>query len=119
MGESSCHIVQYETLQERPVRRLPRVRASRETVVAPWSYLAKMARGTLELQSVEFRILRFLATRPYRAFSRQRIAAAVSTEREPVTEETLGRYIRSLRAQLGFYGDFIQTVPFIGYRFKA
>lgn len=87
--------------------------------VDPWSYLAKMGLGTIRLNPVEFRILQFLAARPYHAFSRRCIAAAASTEDQPVTEQTLGRYIRSLRDQLGFYSDYIQKVPYVGYRFKA
>jgi DNA-binding response OmpR family regulator len=90
-----------------------------DDVVDPWSYQAKRGQGTLRLNLVEYRILRFLASRPNRAFSGRRIAAAVSTKLHPVTVPALGRYIRSLRAQLGFFSDYIQTVPFIGYRFKA
>ena len=75
--------------------------------------------GTIRLKPVEFRILTLLASQPYRAFSRRRIAVAVSTSDQPVTEATLGRYIRSLRDQLGYYADYVQKVPYIGYRFKA
>jgi DNA-binding response OmpR family regulator len=103
---------------ERAVQGKPRFH-SPEDVVDPWSYLAKRGLGTLQLSLVEYRILRFLATRPSRAFSSRRIAAAVSTKLHPVTPAALGRYIRSLRSQLGFFSDYIQTVPFIGYRFKA
>lgn len=88
-------------------------------IVGPWSYLARLGRGTIRMTSVEYRILRLLASRPYHPFTRRRIADAVSTESHPVTVDTLSRYIHSLRAQLGFYGDYIQTVPYIGYRFKA
>ena len=90
-----------------------------DDVVDPWSYQAKRGQGTLRLSLVEYRILKFLASRPNRAFTGRRIAAAVSTKLHPVTAPSLGRYIRSLRAQLGFFSDYIQTVPFIGYRFKA
>jgi DNA-binding response OmpR family regulator len=99
-------------------KRRPVIRSDRETV-DPWSYHAKIGRGTIRLTSVEYRILMFLAARPYHAFSRRRIAEAVSTESQPVTVDNLGRYIRVLRRQLGFYGDYVQAVPYIGYRFKA
>lgn len=103
---------------ERKVAR-PRQYVRSDGVVGPWSYLAKVGRGTIRLSPVEFRILQFLAARPYHPFSRRRIAEAVSTDAEPVTEKTLGRYIRSLRDQLGFFSNYIQRVPYLGYRFKA
>jgi DNA-binding response OmpR family regulator len=102
---------------QRKVERRP-VRDERG-VVDPWSYLARRGLGTIRLKPVEFRILTFLASQPYRAFTRRRIAAAVSTTDQPVTEESLGRYIRSLRDQLGYFADYVQRVPYIGYRFKA
>jgi DNA-binding winged helix-turn-helix (wHTH) protein len=34
-------------------------------------------------------------------------------------EEDIDQHIASLRNQLGFFHDFVQTVPYVGYRFKA
>lgn len=118
----ACHVVTSGALhlekatERRPLHRRP---DDQEAVVGPWSYLAKVGRGTIRISSIEYRILMFLASRPYRAFSRRRIAEAVSTESQPVTADKLSQYIVSLRRQLGFYGDLIQSVPYIGYRFKA
>jgi len=92
---------------------------SEEEIVDPWSYAAKVGQGTLRLPIVEYRILRFLASRPNQAISRHRIVAAVSTRRHSVTVESLTRFVNSLRDHLGFYSDYIQSVPYIGYRFKA
>ena len=78
-----------------------------------------IGRAPIYLDLVESRILRFLASRPYRPLTRQRIADAVSTESHPVTEESVDRHVRSLRHQLGFFHDYVQTVRYIGYRFKA
>ncbi len=103
---------------ERRARRRRRFQNDQDTV-DPWSYAAKRGQGTLRLNLVEYRILRFLSERPNQALTRDRIAAAVSTSRNRVTAETLSRYIHSLRDQLGFYSDYIQSVPFIGYRFKG
>jgi len=83
------------------------------------SYRARMGRDTIRLDPVAFRILTFLAAAPYRAFTRRRIAEAVSSRRHPVAEESLDGHIRLLRQQLGFFRDYVQTVPYIGYRFKA
>ena len=100
-------------------RRVQRRRfRSEEDTVDPWSYWAKRGEGTLRLTPIEYRILRFLASRPNQALSRRRIAEAVSTAGLPVTVDMLGRYIHSLRGQLGFFSDYIQSVPYIGYRFK-
>ena len=85
----------------------------------PWSYEMRRGRQTVQLNNVENRILCFLAAKPYRAYTRRRIAAAVSTGSQPVTTETLGLHIASLRDKLGFFADYIQSVPYIGYRFKA
>jgi DNA-binding response OmpR family regulator len=83
------------------------------------SYRMKMGRETIWLNTVEFRILRFLAATPYKAYSRRQIAEAVSTSRHPVDVETLDQHIASLREGLGFFRDYIQAVPYIGFRFKA
>ena len=86
---------------------------------AGYSYEMKLGRETIHLDAIEFRILRFLASQPYRAFTRRRIAEAVSTDRHPVAPEALDRHIGLLRNALGFFRDYIQTVPDIGYRFRA
>ena len=35
-----------------------------------------------------------------------------------MTDETLDYHIRELRGKLGIFSDFVQTVPYIGFRFK-
>ena len=79
----------------------------------------KLGRLTIRLRPIEYRILRFLAARPYRAYTRRRIARAVSTRQHPVPPEALDRHVARLRHALGFFHDYIQTVPYIGYRFRA
>ncbi len=103
---------------ERRARRRRKFQ-NHQDVVDPWSYAAKRGQGTLRLNPVEYRILAFLSQRPNQAISRERIATAVSTSRHRITAESLGHYIHSLRDQLGFYSDYIQSVPYIGYRFKG
>ena len=85
----------------------------------PLKYHLALGDVPIQLGIVEFRILRFLASRPYYAFTRRRIAEAVHTQRHPVTDESIDQHILSLRDQLGFFHDYVQTVPYIGYRFKA
>src|SRR3954451_8349832 len=83
------------------------------------AYRVALGREVLELGVVEFHILLFLASRPYHAFTRRSIAAAVSTDEIPVTEDSVDRHVDSLLQQLGVFHDYVQSVPYIGYRFKA
>jgi DNA-binding response OmpR family regulator len=89
-----------------------------ERVAGRRSNPRKLARETIWLSTIEYRILSFLAAKPYRAFTRHRIVEAISTSSQPVTPETLGHHIASLRDKLGVFADYIQSVPHIGYRFK-
>ncbi len=82
------------------------------------AYRVKLGRDTVWLPPVEYQILHLLATRPYRPFSRAQIAQAISSDAQPINERALLRYIRSLREKLGFFRDYIQAVPYMGYRFK-
>jgi DNA-binding response OmpR family regulator len=85
----------------------------------PRSYRLALGQETIQLGIVEFRILLYLAGGPYHAFTRRSIADAVSSERDPVAEETVDRHVASLLDQLGVFHDYVQSVPYIGYRFKA
>ena len=85
----------------------------------PTSYRLALGHETIQLGIVEFRILLYLAGRPYHAFTRRNIADAVSSERDPVAEDTVDRHVASLLDQLGVFHDYVQSVPYIGYRFKA
>jgi DNA-binding response OmpR family regulator len=91
----------------------------RGRILSSTSYRAKLGRETIALDAIAFRILTFLSATPYHAYSRRRIAEAVTSRRHPVAEETLDDHIRALREQLGFFRDYVQTVPYIGYRFRA
>lgn len=91
----------------------------RTRISSPWSYEKKRGRVPIRLTYVEYRIFKLLSSKPYHAFSTKRIVEEVNTERFPVTEESLRQHIVSLRRKLGFFSDYIQTVPFVGYRFKA
>ena len=81
-------------------------------------YLFRLGRKPVHLSAVEFRIIQLLSEKPYRAYPRAEIVAVVSTETQPVTDETLDDHIKTLRDKLGIFSDYVQTVPYIGFRFK-
>ncbi len=71
----------------------------------------------VELTATEFRLLHFLAKRPGWVFTRDQIVDAVRGENYPVTSRSVDVHIVSLRRKLGKYGDRIDTVRGVGYRF--
>jgi DNA-binding response OmpR family regulator len=85
----------------------------------PASYRQAFGDEPIRVGLVEFQIMLFLASRPYYAFTRQQISDAVRIEGHPLSEESIDAYIASLRNQLGVFNDFVQSVPYVGYRFKA
>lgn len=81
-------------------------------------YLFRIGREPVSLDLIEYRIVQFLSRKPYKAFRREQIIQAVSTEEAPLNESNLDHHVRSLRSKLGLFSDYIQTVPYIGFRFK-
>lgn len=92
--------------------------AQRQQIAPGTDYLVTLGRKAVVVDGIEFRILRFLASKPYQAFTPDRIVAAVTTPQQPVTSETLRSYILSLRDKLGMFSDYVQSVPYVGYRFR-
>ena len=84
----------------------------------PPTYRIAFREEPIQLGYVEFHIMLFLASRPYHAFTRRSIADAVSTQATPVDEASVDHFVASLRNQLGVFHDYVQTVPYIGFRFK-
>ena len=93
--------------------------AGAEELDGPKSFRFALGQQPIQLGNIEFRILLFLASRPYHAFSRRAVAEAVSTDLAPVSEVDIDETIGTLRDQLGVFYDYVQTVPYVGYRFKA
>ncbi|NPA95094.1 MAG: response regulator transcription factor [Thermodesulfobacteria bacterium] len=73
----------------------------------------------LDLTISEFNILKLLALRPDRVFSRQQIIDAIRGDGYEVTARAVDVQIHGLRKKLGPAGALIETVRGVGYRFKA
>ncbi len=85
----------------------------------PTSYRQAFGDEPIRVGIVEFRIMLFLASRPYHAFTRRQIADAVAADGDPIGNEAVDDHVAILREQLGVLHDFVQTVPYVGYRYKA
>ena len=89
------------------------------SVRPPSSYRHAFGDNPIRLGLVEFRILLFLASRPYHAFTRRQIVDALAADSITVDQAAVDGHITTLRDQLGILGDFVQTVPHVGFRYKA
>ena len=89
-----------------------------DLVIHPGRHEVLLSGEPLELTYTEFKILHFLAGRPGWVFTRYQIVDAVRGEEYPVTERAVDVQIVGLRKKLGSYGDLIETVRGVGYRFK-
>ncbi len=77
------------------------------------------ANGTpVDLTYTEFQVLYILARRPGWVFTRSQIVDAVRGDDYPVTDRSVDVQIVGLRKKLGPYGNYIETVRGVGYRFR-
>jgi len=90
-----------------------------ELSINPGRHEATLAGEQLELTYTEFALLQFLAKRPGWAYTRTQIVDSVKGEDYPVTERSVDVQVAGLRKKLGAYGNYIETVRGVGYRFRA
>jgi two-component system, OmpR family, alkaline phosphatase synthesis response regulator PhoP len=83
------------------------------------SYTATLGKQKLTLPRKEFETLVYLIRNKGRVLSRESILNAVWGENVHVVDRTIDVHIRKIREKLGTYAEFIETVPGVGYRFKA
>jgi DNA-binding response OmpR family regulator len=72
----------------------------------------------IALDAVEYRIVQILASKPYHAFTPEQITSFVNQKSELMQPAKLQDHIFALRHKMGFFRDYVQSVPYIGYRFK-
>lgn len=71
---------------------------------------------SLKLTAVEYKILYFLARKPGRVYTRERIIEQVRGDDVIITGRTVDVHILSLRRKLGSASEMIETVRGIGYK---
>ena len=89
-----------------------------ELTIDPAQKQIRITGKLVHTTQIEFAILKLLASRPYWAFSRRRIVVAVAEAGHTLAEESVDEQIASLRGKLGYFSDYVQSVPGIGFRFK-
>ena len=82
------------------------------------SFQATAGQAVLDLTLSEFGLLNVMIRQAGRAFSRNELIDTALGKDTLVLERTVDVHIRSLRQKLGDYGELIETVRGIGYRFR-
>lgn len=83
------------------------------------SHTASLDGKPLDLTLTEYGILKLLAKRPGRVFTRDQIVSKVKGDDYPVTDRAIDVQIVNLRRKLGAWGVHIETVRGVGYRMKS
>ncbi|MBN1437656.1 MAG: response regulator [Sedimentisphaerales bacterium] len=87
-------------------------------VIDPGRHEVLVDDDKVDLTFTEFRILQTLARRPGRVFTRYQIIDSIHGGEYVVTDRAVDVQIAGLRKKLGKYGDYVETVRGVGYRFK-
>jgi two-component system phosphate regulon response regulator PhoB len=72
----------------------------------------------LSLTSTEFNLLKFLASHPGKAFTREQLLDQVWSENSYIVDRAVDVHIRRLRQKLLTASEYIITIRGVGYRFK-
>ena len=86
--------------------------------IDPSRYRVTVAGEPVPLTLTEFNVLRTLAARPGRVYTRYQIVDAVHGQDYPVTDRSVDVQIVGLRRKLGPAGSCVETVRGVGYRFR-
>ncbi len=87
-------------------------------VVDTTRHICTIDDSIVELTPIEFKLLSVLLARRGRVQSRERLLADVWDYESNIETRTVDTHIRRLRVKLGNYGDLIETVRGVGYRFQ-
>jgi two-component system, OmpR family, alkaline phosphatase synthesis response regulator PhoP len=89
-----------------------------DLVIRPGRYEVLAIGQPVQLTRTEFRILHLLARRPGWVFTRNQIIEAAQGDDTSVTARSVDVHMVSLRRKLGSYGEAVETMRGVGYRFK-
>jgi len=89
-----------------------------ELTIHPGRRSVLAGEAPVDLTFTEFQVLYYLAKRPGWVFTRSQIVDAVRGDDYPVTDRSVDVQIVGLRKKLGRFGDYIETVRGVGYRFR-
>ena len=86
--------------------------------IIPHKHTVETAAGKVTLTPTEFNVLHLLARHPGWVFTRWQIVDKIKGEDYAVTDRSVDVQIAGLRKKLGAFGNCVETVRGVGYRFK-
>jgi two-component system phosphate regulon response regulator PhoB len=90
-----------------------------ELLVNPQRREVAIGNERIDLTNTEFKLLYFLMRQPGVVYTRDQIVDGVHGDDYPVTDRSVDVQVVGLRKKLLEYGQFIETVRGVGYRFKG
>jgi len=81
-------------------------------------YQAEVDGRQVELTSTQFRLLWTLVSNPGRVFNREQLCESGRGRHSLAKARTIDAHVMAIRKKLGAYGELIETVRGVGYRFK-
>lgn len=109
--EHTRQLIESDTRQDRPI-------ADGGLELDPQAYVASLDGTPLDLSLTEFRLLYLLMANPGRTFTRRYLMSTVWDQEYYPGDRSIDNAILRLRKKLGDYGDNIETVRGLGYRFN-
>jgi len=90
----------------------------KDLIIDKSSYTIKLKNKEIFLPKKEFEILAFLLKNKGRVHSRENLLNTIWGQNVYVIDRTIDVHIRKIREKLEDYGDYIETIKGVGYRFK-
>lgn len=72
----------------------------------------------INMTPIEYRILLHLAQKPGQIFNRNQLIESIWGGAVHISERSIDKHIYTVRKKLGRYGDYIKTIPGLGYQFN-
>lgn len=89
-----------------------------ELCLDPEAYLVTIHNETLDLSRTEFNLLHLLLRNPGRTFGRAYLLETLWGEVHDVSDRSVDNMVLRLRKKLGDWGDALETVWGVGYRWR-
>jgi DNA-binding response OmpR family regulator len=82
-------------------------------------HLVRSAEGEIDLTATEFKMLTLFAQAPGRVFTRSMLMDVIWGQEYYGVDRTVDTHVSRLRRKLGHFGEHIETVHGVGYKFAG